>query len=35
MTLEYTQADREAQERAVRELQARVRGKVVAISKGA
>jgi hypothetical protein len=35
MTLEYTQADREAQERAVRELQARVRGSVVEMWKGA
>lgn len=34
MTLEYTQADREAQERAVRELQARVRGQVLEIRRG-
>ena len=35
MTLGYTLADQQAQERAVRELQARVRGEVVEIRKGA
>ena len=35
MTLGYTLADQQAQERAVRELQARVRGDLVEIRKGA